>query len=96
LIAAALLLAGIPLMFAPDAQAIGGGLVRMGIVLGAVWFALPNFMRLLSRVPKWLAIATLVGACVVAWKWQTIVIVGPILAALWAIGPRWLSKSRPK
>jgi hypothetical protein len=92
LIAATLLLLGPPLLFAPDAHAIGGGFIRMGIVMGAVWLALPNFMQLLSRVPKWLAIATLVGACVVAWKWQTVVVIGPILAALWVIGPKWLAR----
>jgi len=92
LIAATLLLLGPPLLFVPDAQAIGGGLIRTGIVLGCVWLALPNFMQLLSGVPKWLAIATLVGACVVAWKWQTVIVVGPILTALWVIGPRWLAR----
>ena len=92
LIALALLLVGVPLLFLPDAFAVGGGFVRMGIVLGAVWFALPNFMQLLSRIPKWLAIATVAGACIVAFRWQTIVFVGPILLVMWVIGPRWLSR----
>ena len=92
LIALALLLVGIPLLPWPDTFALGGGLVRVGIVLGAVWFALPNFMQLLSRIPKWLAIATVAGACIVAFRWQTIVFVGPILLVLWVIGPRWLSR----
>jgi len=92
LIALVLLLIGGPLLLVGSAQAIGGGLVRMGIVLGAVWFALPSFTALLSRIPKWLAVATLVGVCVVAWKWQTIIVVGPILLALWAIGPKWFGK----
>lgn len=92
LIALALLLVGTPLVFLPGTFAMGGGFVRMGIVLAAVWLALPNFMQLLSRVPKWLAIATVVGACIVAWRWQTIVVIGPILLVLWVIGPRWLSR----
>lgn len=93
--AAALLLGALGVWAAlPDQSPVWGAMLRVGIVLGVVWMAVPNFKRISDRVPKWLLFATVVGACVVLWKWQTLFVVGPILVALWMLVPKWLGQRK--
>lgn len=41
-----------------------GGLLRVGLVMGALWLALPQLSAFFTKTPKWLLIA-LLGAVVV-------------------------------
>ena len=99
LIAAASLLGGLALWLlalwhiAPaEASVIGLGIMRLGIMFAVVWLAIPNFRLISARVPQWLLFGTVAGLCVIAVKPRTIVLIGPILVALWAIGPKWFGR----
>jgi hypothetical protein len=41
-----------------------GGLLRMGLVMGALWLALPQFMAWFAKMPKWLPVAVIVSVVV--------------------------------
>lgn len=75
-------------------SAIAGACLRIGVVLGAIWLAMPNVTHLFARVPPWLLFATLAIALVVAVRPQSAMMLLPILAVLWAIGPNWLSRKK--
>ncbi len=70
---------------------------RIGLVLGAVWLAFPQLMRLTEHVsPAVLAVVGTIAAVVVV-RPRTIVVLGPILlllAILQFFG--WLIKPPPK
>jgi hypothetical protein len=71
-----------------------GVMLRLGLVFGAMWMAIPNFTVIFTRVPPWLVAATFVGFSVVAFRPRLIVVVAPILLLLWVIGPNWLAPRR--
>jgi len=94
ILSAALLLGAlITWLIAPDQYPLWGGMLRVGIVLGAIWIAIPNVVTLFGKLPPWLLAATFVGVCVMAWRPATILIVGPILAVLWVLVPRWFARN---
>ena len=70
---------------------------RMGLVLGAMWLALPQLLNLTRNVSPWLlALLSLIGAFLVI-RPRSIVFLGPvllILALLQFFG--WLVKPPPK
>ena len=70
-----------------EAKAMGAACLRVGIVLGATWLALPE----LERIPKWMFVSLLVAVVIVVWRPPTIVIVAPALLLLWAL--RGIAKS---
>jgi len=52
-----LLLGGITHFFGPggnSASGFAGGCVRIGLVLGALWLALPQILSAMARTPGWL------------------------------------------
>ena len=53
-----LLLGGITLFFGPDsnnaASGFAGGCIRVGLVLGALWLALPQILATIASMPGWL------------------------------------------
>jgi hypothetical protein len=69
-------------------------MLRFGIIFGIVWLAVPNFQVIFARVPPWLVAATFGGLVVIA-RWpRTIVAVGPLLVAMWALGVKWTALRR--
>lgn len=77
-----------------DANATGfaGGCIRVGIVLGALWLALPQLLQFLAKTPKWLLVAGLIGVVVCAVKPLLLVAVIPLLGLLWFLGPKLRAK----
>jgi len=66
-------------------------MLRFGIMFGVVWLAVPNFRVIFTRIPPWLLAVTF-GAVAVVIRWpRTIVAVGPVLIAMWALGVRWFA-----
>ena len=90
-VAALLLVAGACIVYAEpwggEALAMGSACLRVGIVLGATWLALPE----LQRIPKWMFVSLLVAVVIVVWRPPTVVIVAPALLLLWAL--RGIAKS---
>jgi hypothetical protein len=78
-----------------DQNAVGfaGGCIRVGIVLGAVWLALPQLLRFLSKTPKWLLAASTIGIVVCAVKPLLLVLVVPALLLLWFLGAKLRTKA---
>lgn len=71
------------------------GCLRVGLVLGAIWLALPQIHRMLATTPRWLLVALGIGLVVIIVRPWLALIVIPILAALWILGPRLATKSDP-
>jgi hypothetical protein len=93
---ALVVIGGITLTRGPaDANSAGfaGGCIRVGIVLGALWLALPQILKFLSKTPKWLLVAGLIGVIVCAVKPLLLVAVIPLLGLLWFLGPRLRAKA---
>jgi hypothetical protein len=71
-----------------------GAMVRLGLIFGAMWLAIPNFTIIFVRVPPWLIAATIAALFVVA-RWpRTIFVLGPLMILLWILGPNWLGRRR--
>ena len=69
---------------------IAGGLIKSGAVLGALWLALPQIQGLLSRTPKWMLTAIVIGAIVCVIRPQLLLIVVPLVLGLWFLSSRFL------
>ncbi|HUE72955.1 MAG TPA: hypothetical protein VMP01_18865 [Pirellulaceae bacterium] len=97
LIALVVLLAGIgTLLLAPrddnnTALSVAGGLIRVGLVLGALWLALPSITGMLTRTPKWVLTAAVIGTVICVVRPQLLLLVVPLLMALWFLSSRFLS-----
>lgn len=97
IIALVLLVAGVGMVvLAPrdannTALSIAGGLIRMGLVLGALWLALPSITGMLSRTPKWVLTAAVIGIVVCVVRPQLLLLVVPLFLVLWFLSGRFLS-----
>jgi hypothetical protein len=91
MLAAVLLVGGMALwLFASDAAGVVGlGMMRLGIMFGAIWLAIPNFRVIFAKFPPWLIAVTLAGVVIGVWQKQTLPLVIPLLIVLWVIGPKW-------
>jgi hypothetical protein len=69
------------------------GCLRVGLVLGALWLALPQIMSFLARTPRWLLTASAIGLIIGAVKPWLLLIVVPVLGLLWFLGPKLASKA---
>ncbi len=70
-----------------------GMCLRIGLVLGAVWLALPQFQRVSGNAPPWVMGFVMLCLLIVIARPRTILIIGPallVLGALALIG--WLAK----
>lgn len=56
--------------------------VKSGFVLGALWLAFPQIAELSTRVPPWFLGALVIGGISIAIRPRSIVVIGPLLAAL--------------
>lgn len=96
IVAAALLAIGLMTAFRgpADGSAAGfaGGCVRVGLVLAALWLALPQIVSFFTRTPKWLLAASGIGIVVCAVKPLLLLLVVPVLAGLWLFGPKLRTK----
>ena len=95
---ALLVVGGLVLTQAPrplDQNAVGfaGGCIRVGIVLGALWLALPQLLRFLSKTPKWLLVASTIGIVVCAVKPLLLLVAVPMLVLLWFLGNKLCTKA---
>jgi len=72
-----------------------GGLLRVGLVMGALWLALPQLTSLFSRMPKWLLVVTAIAVVLVAIRPAIILYVLVGLVLLWFFGPRLATKADP-
>jgi hypothetical protein len=71
------------------------GCLRVGLVLAAMWLALPQLSRILTRTPRWLLVALGIGAVVIVVRPILALIVLPALAALWILAPKLATKADP-
>jgi hypothetical protein len=69
------------------------GCIRVGLVLGALWLALPQIMAFLARTPRWLLTASAIGLIVGAIKPILLIGIVPGLVLLWFLGPKLASKA---
>ena len=76
-----------------DSKAFAGGCIRVGIVLGALWLALPQLLRFLSKTPKWLLVASTIGIVVCAVKPLLLLVAVPMLVLLWFLGSKLRTKA---
>lgn len=92
-----LLLAGIGTLFlAPrdeshTALSIAGGLIRIGLVLGALWLALPSIAGMLSRTPRWVLTLAAIGIVVCVVQPKLLLIVVPLVVLIWFLAGRFLA-----
>lgn len=69
-------------------------LLRIGIVLGVFWLAVPNLDRIFANTPAWLWMTTLAGgAMMILRPWSAIWIV-PLLTVIWGLSLTWLKKGK--
>lgn len=64
--------------------AASGSLIRIGLVLGAIWLAMPH----LVRIPPWFGQLLLVASLIVAARPRAAWVLVPVVAAAWVLRPR--------
>lgn len=69
-------------------QSASGSMIKIGLVLGALWLAWPQVDRFLAKTPAWLLATSLIGIILIVVRPITALIVLPCLALLWLFGPR--------
>ena len=65
-----------------SSQILAASSLRIGMVLGAIWLALPQLSQLRNRTPPWLIGTLLGGAIVIAVRPRLFVYVLPIAAVI--------------
>jgi hypothetical protein len=76
-----------------SALGFAGPCVKAGLVLGALWLALPQIMSFFARAPKWLLAASAIGIVICIVNPWLILLAIPALGALWYFGPRLGTKA---
>jgi len=76
-----------------SALGFAGPCVKAGLVLGALWLALPQIMSFFARAPRWLLAASGIGVVLCVVNPWLILLAIPALAALWFYGPRLGTKA---
>ena len=56
--------------------------MRLGLLLGAIWLALPQLMQLSGRTSAFLLTALMVLGSIIAVRPRTVVVLGPLLLIL--------------
>ena len=71
-------------------------LIRAGLVMGALWLALPQIFELMTRQPPWLLGCVVIGLGVLIVRPRYLVVVGPILGGIIVLQfLGWLFKPLP-
>ena len=84
-------LSGVAMVTAGQGGEVAGALVKVGAVLGALWLALPSISGILSRTPKWVLTAAVIGIVVCVVRPQLLLLVVPLLAVLWFLSNRFFA-----
>lgn len=88
IIAAGLLITWVTLGIWPPAwegvAALQGACLRIGLVMGAFWIALPQ----LRPLPGWLVTLAAVLAVLIAWQPKRLIFLAPLVIVLWFLRPR--------
>ena len=72
------------------AGSMAGSAIKIGLVLGAFWLALPQIDRFFARVPLWLLATSFGGLLLVVIRpWAALAVI-PSLVAIWALSVKWL------
>jgi hypothetical protein len=92
-----LLVAGVSLLFQDGiAFTYAGGFIKSGLVTGALWLALPQLTAFFKNTPRWLLIAGGIGIALATMNWQLLLVIVPVVAALWFFAPRLLAGAKAK
>ena len=78
------------------ATAYAGGFIKAGLVLGALWLALPQLTAFFQKTPRWLLIGGGIGIAIATLNWQLLILIVPVVAALWFFAPRLLAATKAK
>lgn len=80
-------IAGIAYYGVDDSQtSLAAGMsLRIGLVLGALWLAMPQFKRLSGNAPPWAIGIVILCLMIVIARPRTIVVLGPVLLVLGAL-----------
>ena len=76
-----------------SAAGFAGPCVKAGLVLGALWLALPQITRFFTSVPRWLIVAGAAGAVLCVINPWLILLALPALPLLWFLLPRPRAKA---
>jgi hypothetical protein len=97
LVALALLVAAVVLYArgpgGSTANGLAGACMKVGLVLGALWLAMPQIMRFFSRTPRWLLTAGVIALIVCVVKPMLLIFAIPLLGLLWFLGPKLATKA---
>lgn len=96
IMALAALIIGVALIWQEEARSYSGGFIKAGLMLGAVWLALPQLTSFFSKTPRWLLIAGGIGIAVATLNWQLLLVIVPVVMGLWFFGPRLLATAKTK
>lgn len=69
--------------------------MRAGLVLGAIWLALPQLIDVIAKSPRWFIAANLIGLLMVVVRGRTVLFVAPMLLVLWFLRPRKQKNKHP-
>jgi len=76
--------------------AFAGACIRVGLVLLAIWLALPQVTRFWNQTPKWLIVAAAIALVVCVTHPVYALAAIPLLGLLWFLGPKVTSLWKPK
>lgn len=97
ILAVGLLVAGVALLFQDGvAFTYAGGFIKSGLVTAALWLALPQLTAFFKNTPRWLLIAGGIGIALATMNWQLLLVIVPVVAALWFFAPRLLAGAKAK
>lgn len=92
LIALGLLLGGVWVQFSSGESGVKSAAsagVRIGLVLGALWLALPQITEMFAKTPRWLLLAGVIVVAVVAINPMLLWFAAPVLIAVWLLNSRF-------
>ncbi|MBC7856188.1 MAG: hypothetical protein IAF94_22380 [Pirellulaceae bacterium] len=73
-----------------------GGFIKAGLVTGALWLALPQLTSFFTKTPRWLLIGGGIGIAIATMNWQLLILIVPVVAALWFFAPRLIATAKTK
>lgn len=96
----ALLVAGVGILCTAQRQGVtityAGGFIKAGLVTGALWLALPQLTSFFTKTPRWLLIGGGILIALATLNWQLLLLIVPVVGALWFFGPRLFASAKTK
>lgn len=65
-----------------------GGLLRVGLVMGALWLALPQLTWFFTKTPKWMLVALVAAVAVFALQPKLLWWIPVVMIAIWFVWSR--------